>query len=35
MAVVPKSFAASDGWTAKNFKQMGKWFEALMADSFA
>lgn len=35
MAPVLKSFAASVGWTSENFKEMGKWFDALMADSFA
>jgi sulfide dehydrogenase [flavocytochrome c] flavoprotein chain len=35
MVPVPASFAASKGWSEKNFKQMGKWFDALMADSFA
>lgn len=35
MLPVPKSFAASEAWTAKNFKEMSKWFDALMADTFA
>jgi hypothetical protein len=35
MAPVAKSFAASVGWSSENFKEMGKWFDALMADSFA
>jgi len=35
MVAVPKSFAASESWTAENFKDMGKWFDALMADTFA
>jgi sulfide dehydrogenase [flavocytochrome c] flavoprotein chain len=35
MVPVPASFAASKGWSEKNFKQMGKWFDALMADTFA
>jgi len=35
MAPVPASMAASTGWSEKNFKQMGKWYEALMADTFA
>lgn len=35
MVAVPKSYAASERWTAKNFKEMGKWFDALMADTFA
>lgn len=29
------SVAASNGWSQKNFKQMNKWFDALMADTFA
>ena len=35
MAPVPASMAASTGWSEKNFKQMGKWYEALMADTFS
>jgi len=35
MKPVIKSSAASTGWTQKNFKQMNKWFDALMADTFA
>lgn len=35
MVAVPKSSGASEGWTAKNFKDMGKWFDALMTDTFA
>jgi len=35
MVAVPKSLAASQNWTADNFKDMGKWFDALMADTFA
>lgn len=35
MVAVPKSFAASENWTAENFKDMGKWFAALMADTFS
>ena len=35
MEPVARSSASSAGWTAKNFKQMGKWFDALMADVFA
>lgn len=35
MAPAPKSFAASVGWSRKNFTEMGKWFDALMADTFA
>ncbi len=35
MKPVVKASAASNGWTPKNFKQMNKWFDALMADTFA
>jgi NADH dehydrogenase FAD-containing subunit len=35
MWAVPKSLAASENWTAENFKDMGKWFDALMVDTFA
>ena len=35
MKPVAKASAASKGWTPKNFKQMNKWFDALMADTFA
>ena len=35
MQPVAQSSAASDGWTQKDFKQMNKWFDALMADTFA
>lgn len=35
MKAVTDSFAASAGWTRENFKEMDKWFDALMADSFA
>ena len=35
MKPVAESSAASNGWTRKNFKQMNKWFDALMADTFA
>ena len=35
MKAVPESAAPSPGWSAKNFKQMGRWFDALMADTFA
>lgn len=35
MVPVPASFAASKGWSEKNVKQMGQWFDALMADSFS
>lgn len=35
MQPVAAASAASNGWTRKNFKQMNKWFDALMADTFA
>lgn len=35
MTPVPNSFAASPGWSNANFKEMGGWFDALMADTFA
>ncbi|WP_333780405.1 FAD-dependent oxidoreductase [Hyphomicrobium sp. DMF-1] len=35
MTPVAQSFAASDGWTPKYFKEMGKWFDGLMADTFS
>ncbi len=35
MKPVAESSGASNGWTQKNFKQMSKWFDALMADTFA
>lgn len=35
MTPVPKSLAASLGWSRENFKDMGKWFDALMTDTFA
>lgn len=35
MKAVADAPGASNGWSQKNFKQMGKWFEALMADTFA
>ena len=35
MQPVAKASAASNGWTQKDFKQMNKWFDALMADTFA
>ena len=35
MAPVAKSSAASVGWNKDNFEQMGIWFKALMADTFA
>ena len=35
MKPVVKSSTASNGWTQKNFRQMNKWFGALMADTFA
>lgn len=34
MSAVPNSLAASAGWSGENFKEMGKWFDALMADTF-
>lgn len=34
MVAAPASMAASQGWSEKNFKQMTKWFDALMADTF-
>lgn len=35
MVPVAASSAASTGWDSDNFKDMGEWFKALMADSFA
>ncbi|MEO8443735.1 MAG: FAD/NAD(P)-binding oxidoreductase [Gammaproteobacteria bacterium] len=35
MKPAAEASAASNGWTRKNFKQMNKWFDALMADTFA
>jgi len=35
MVTVPKSVAASESWTEENFKDMGQWFDALMADTFS
>ena len=35
MKPVAKASVASNGWTPKNFKQMNKWFDAIMADTFA
>jgi len=35
MAAVPAANGASAGWSADDFKDMGTWFNALMADSFA
>ena len=35
MKPVADAVATSDGWTQKNFKQMNKWFDAIMADTFA
>ena len=35
MAPVAASSAASTGWNSDNFEEMGTWFRALMADSFA
>ena len=35
MQSVVSATGASTGWDSENFKDMGKWFQALMADSFA
>lgn len=35
MQPVTAASGASSGWSADNFKDMGTWFQALMADSFA
>ena len=35
MKAVPASSAASTGWNKGNFEEMGTWFKALMADTFA
>ncbi len=35
MKPVVKPSAASKRWTSKNFKQMNKWFDELMPDTFA
>jgi NADH dehydrogenase FAD-containing subunit len=35
MVPVAASSGASTGWNSENFKDMGEWFKALMADSFA
>ncbi len=35
MKPVAEASAASNGWTQKNFEQMNKWFDALMAETFA
>ena len=35
MAAVPAAFGASASWSSGNFRQMGTWFNALMADTFA
>ena len=35
MKVVAASSAASTGWDKGNFEEMGTWFKALMADTFA
>jgi hypothetical protein len=35
MAPVAASSAASVGWNSDSFEEMGIWFKALMADSFA
>jgi hypothetical protein len=32
---VAASSAASTGWNSDSFEDMGKWFNALMGDSFA
>lgn len=35
MVAVPTGTGASVGWNSEHFKDMGQWFSALMADSFA
>ena len=35
MVAVPAATGASVGWDTESFKDMGKWFGALMADTFA
>jgi hypothetical protein len=35
MVPVAASSGASTGWNSENFEDMGEWFNALMADSFA
>jgi hypothetical protein len=35
MVGVPAGTAASAGWDSDGFDDMGTWFKALMADSFA
>ena len=35
MKAVPASSSASTGWSKDNFEDMGTWFKALMADTFA
>jgi NADH dehydrogenase FAD-containing subunit len=35
MVAVPAASGASSGWSGDNFEDMGIWFRALMADSFA
>jgi hypothetical protein len=35
MKVVPAAAQASIGWSGENFMDMGKWFQALMADTFS
>ena len=35
MVPVAASSAASTGWNSDSFEEMSKWFNALMADSFA
>jgi hypothetical protein len=34
MVPIAKSFAASSTWTTDNFKDMDKWFDALITDTF-
>jgi hypothetical protein len=35
MAAVPAAFGASPSWNREHFEDMGTWFNALMADTFA
>jgi NADPH-dependent 2,4-dienoyl-CoA reductase/sulfur reductase-like enzyme len=35
MAAVPAGSGASNGWNGDHFEDMGKWFQALMGDTFA
>jgi hypothetical protein len=35
MVAVPAATGASVGWDTESFEDMGKWFGALMADTFA